>query len=115
MRIELINLKSDININQKFSETNLQESYSCLPTEKFPVLTSFGLRMIPIVGSSFACEQFVSIMNNKKIKSRSRLTEGHLNSTMTAVASNISQRTDIHFRSKRCQISSQSTQSVLTS
>jgi hypothetical protein len=58
LQMELINLKCDTNLTQKFSETDLQEFYSCLPKEKFPVLRSFGLRKIAMFDSTYACEQF---------------------------------------------------------
>jgi hypothetical protein len=60
LQMELINLQCDINLTHKFSETYLQNIYSYLPKEKFPVLRSFGLRMIAMFGSTYACEQFFS-------------------------------------------------------
>jgi hypothetical protein len=36
LKMELINLQCDINLTQKFSETDLQDFYSYLPKEKFP-------------------------------------------------------------------------------
>jgi hypothetical protein len=42
--IEFINLQCDINLNQKFSETNFPDFYSYLPKEKFPLLRSVGLK-----------------------------------------------------------------------
>jgi hypothetical protein len=68
MKMELINLQYDINLTQKFSETDLQDFYSYLPKEKFPVLRSFGLRMIAMFDSTYACEQFFPLMNNNKTK-----------------------------------------------
>jgi hypothetical protein len=38
----------------------LQDFYSYLPKEKFPVLRSFGWRMIAMFGSTYACEQSFS-------------------------------------------------------
>jgi hypothetical protein len=40
--MELINLQCDTNLNQKFSETKLQDFYSYLQKEIFPLLMSFG-------------------------------------------------------------------------
>jgi hypothetical protein len=42
LQMELINLQCDTNLAQKLSETDLQDFYSYLPKEKFPVLRSFG-------------------------------------------------------------------------
>jgi hypothetical protein len=42
LQIELINLQCDTNLNLKFSETKLQDFYSYLPKEIFPLLRSFG-------------------------------------------------------------------------
>jgi AAA15 family ATPase/GTPase len=40
VQMELINLNRDTKINQKFSETKLQDFYSYLSKEKFPLLGS---------------------------------------------------------------------------
>jgi hypothetical protein len=42
LQMELINLQCDINLDQKFSETKLQDFYYYLPKETFPLLRSFG-------------------------------------------------------------------------
>jgi hypothetical protein len=39
-------------------------------------------------GSTYVCEQFFSLVNNNKTKSRSRLTDGHMKSVMTMVSNN---------------------------
>jgi hypothetical protein len=51
LQMELINLQCDTNLTQKFSQTDLQDFYSHLPKEKFPVLRSFGLRIIAMFGN----------------------------------------------------------------
>jgi hypothetical protein len=51
LQMELINLQCDTNLTQKFSETDLQDFYSYWPKEKFPVLRSFGLRIIAMFGN----------------------------------------------------------------
>jgi hypothetical protein len=58
LQTELTNLLCDTNLNQKFSETKLQDFYSYLPKEIFPLLRSFGSRMIAMFGSTYVCEQF---------------------------------------------------------
>jgi hypothetical protein len=58
LKMELINLQCDTNLTQKFSETEFQDFYTYLPKEKFPVLRSFGLRMIAMFGSTYVCEQY---------------------------------------------------------
>jgi 17beta-estradiol 17-dehydrogenase/3beta-hydroxysteroid 3-dehydrogenase/mitotic-spindle organizing protein 1 len=57
LQMEFINLKCDTDLNQKFSETNLQDSYSYLPIGMFPVLRSFGLRITVMFGSTYMCKQ----------------------------------------------------------
>jgi 17beta-estradiol 17-dehydrogenase/3beta-hydroxysteroid 3-dehydrogenase/mitotic-spindle organizing protein 1 len=109
LQMELINLQCDTNLNQKFSETKLQDFYFYLPKYIFPLLRYFGLRMIAIFGSTYVCEQFFPLVNNNKTKSRSRLTNGHMKSVMTMVSNNISPRIKILSQSKRCQVSNQST------
>jgi len=41
-KMELVNFHCDTDLNCKFSETRLQDFYSYLPTDYFPVLRSFG-------------------------------------------------------------------------
>jgi 17beta-estradiol 17-dehydrogenase/3beta-hydroxysteroid 3-dehydrogenase/mitotic-spindle organizing protein 1 len=109
LKMELINFQCDTNLNQKFSETKLQDFYSYLPKENFPLLRSFGLRMTAMFGSTYVCEQFFSLVNNNKTKSRSRMTDGHMKSVMMVVSNIISPRIKILSQSKRCQVSNQST------
>jgi 17beta-estradiol 17-dehydrogenase/3beta-hydroxysteroid 3-dehydrogenase/mitotic-spindle organizing protein 1 len=109
LQMELINLQCNTNLNQKFFETKLQHFYSYLPKEKFPLLKSFGLRMTAMFGSTYVCEQFFSLVNNNKTKSRSLLTDRYMKSVMTVVSSNISPRRKVLSHSKQCQVSSQST------
>jgi hypothetical protein len=53
LQTELINLLCDTNLNQKFPETKLQDFYSYLPKEKkIPLIRSFGLRMIAMLGNT---------------------------------------------------------------
>jgi hypothetical protein len=52
LQMGLINLQCDTNLNQKFSETKLQDFNSYLPKEKFTLFRSFGLRMIEMFGST---------------------------------------------------------------
>jgi hypothetical protein len=98
--MELIHLQCDTNQNQKFSEKNLQDLYSYLPNEEFPLLRSFELRMTAMFGSMYVCEQFLSLVSNNKTKSRSRLTDGHNKSVMTVISSNILPRIKILSQSK---------------
>jgi hypothetical protein len=42
LQMELINLNCDTNLNQKFSETKLQDFYPYLSKEIFSLLGSFG-------------------------------------------------------------------------
>jgi 17beta-estradiol 17-dehydrogenase/3beta-hydroxysteroid 3-dehydrogenase/mitotic-spindle organizing protein 1 len=87
LQMELINLQCDTNLNQKVFWNKIARFYSYLPKEKFPLLRSFGLKMIAMFGSTYVCEQFFSIVKNNKRKSRSRLTDGHMKSVMTMVSS----------------------------
>jgi 17beta-estradiol 17-dehydrogenase/3beta-hydroxysteroid 3-dehydrogenase/mitotic-spindle organizing protein 1 len=57
LQMELINLQCDTNLNQNVLKQNLQYFYSYLPKEKFPLLRSFGLRMIAMFGSTYVCEK----------------------------------------------------------
>jgi AAA+ ATPase superfamily predicted ATPase len=58
LQTELTSLHCFTNMNQNFPEIELQEFYSYLPKEKFPLLRSFELRMISMFRSTYVCEQF---------------------------------------------------------
>lgn len=47
-----INVNCNINLDLKFFETKVQDFYSNLQNENFPVLRSFGLRMISMFHST---------------------------------------------------------------
>lgn len=52
LKMELVNLECDTNLNQVISEAEFQDFYSCLPKEKFLVLRYCGSRMIVILCST---------------------------------------------------------------
>lgn len=60
LQMELIKLQCDINLIQKFEDTDVIKFYSYLPKDKYPQLRFFEIRIIAMFGSTFICEQFFS-------------------------------------------------------
>jgi hypothetical protein len=91
--MELIILQCDTARNKIFSKP-LQDFYSYVPKEEFPLLASFGLRIIAVSDSTCMWEQLTN--------SRSRLTDGVVKSVVTVVSSNVWRRIQIRSQFKHC-------------
>ena len=62
--------------------SDLIESYSMLPKQKYPKLRKHGLFFATLFGSTYICEQVFSRMKYVKSKYRTRLTDLHLKSVL---------------------------------
>uniref|UniRef100_A0A0L8GK97 Uncharacterized protein n=1 Tax=Octopus bimaculoides TaxID=37653 RepID=A0A0L8GK97_OCTBM len=76
----LIELESDEFLWQKFEEQSLMHFYGTLPKENHPKLVCFAGRYATMFGSTYIyiCKQLFSRMKIIKLKTRSRLTDSHL-------------------------------------
>ncbi|XP_067949860.1 general transcription factor II-I repeat domain-containing protein 2-like [Watersipora subatra] len=108
LQMELVELQCDTILKQKYAEVGIPEFYTFLSRERFPRLLSATARILPMFGSTFACEQFFSSMKVNKSVLRSQLTNEHLQATLRLVSSHkIKPNIDALVDAKRCQVSSQ--------
>ena len=85
LQMELINLKSDVNLKQKFQDVHLVNFYSYLPIDKYSQVRNFAIRLLALFGSTYKnciCEQIFSQVKNNKSSKRNRLKDKHLQSVM---------------------------------
>ena len=107
--MELMELQCDTLLKQKYAEVGIPEFYKFLPSDKFPKLCAFALRILAMFGSTYVCEQFFSTMKVNKSAIRTRLTDEHLQSVLRlATIKDESLKPDIDslVNSKRIQKSS---------
>jgi predicted KAP-like P-loop ATPase len=79
LQINVIDLQCDTTLKIVFKEkTNLVDFYGSLPSENYKELKRFAQEMINMFGSIYICEQTFSILNYRKNKHCSRLSDSHL-------------------------------------
>ena len=61
LQMELVELRCDTFLKQKYAEVEIPEFYTFLPRERFPKLLSAAARIIAMFGSTHVCEQFFFI------------------------------------------------------
>lgn len=80
VQLELIDIQCDLTLKEKFSTSTLDSFYGSLNETQFPNLRRHARRMLVLFGSTYVWEQTFSVMNYKKSRYRSRLTDEHLSS-----------------------------------
>lgn len=83
VQMELIELQCSAALKATFKEVPLVEFYRMhLPTEQFPALIKHAKIIASLFGSTYVCEQLFSKMNFVKCKTRTQLTDGHLDDAL---------------------------------
>ena len=75
VQMELVELQCSAALKATFKEVPRMH----LPTEQFPALTKHAKIIASLFGNTYVCEQLFSKMNFVKCKTRTQLTDGHLN------------------------------------
>ncbi|XP_060119664.1 general transcription factor II-I repeat domain-containing protein 2-like [Heteronotia binoei] len=81
LKKEIIDLQSDAELKNKFSEVGFSKFYVYLGTN-YPQLQSFASKILSMFGTMYICEQLFSVMHVNKLKLGSQLTDTHLNSIL---------------------------------
>ena len=89
LQMELLELQGDNNLHQSFKETSLLEFYKSLPREDYPQILKQARNFISIFGSTYVCEQLFSKLKHVKSKTKSRLTNEHLQFSLRVATSQI--------------------------
>ncbi|CAH2108321.1 unnamed protein product [Euphydryas editha] len=93
LQMNVIDLQCNDTLKNSFYEINdLVKFYSSLPSD-FDELKRFAQQLITVFGSTYLCEQTFSILNYRKNKYASRLTDEHLKAILRISTTNL--KTDI--------------------
>jgi hypothetical protein len=76
-----------------------------IPEDAFPNFRRHALKMYTLLGSTYLCEQFFSRMKHVKSKTRTQITDQHLENTLRIATSNIDVNIDELVKEMHCQIS----------
>lgn len=105
MQLEIIDLKCDVELKDKFASVGLDTFYQYL-LPGYPKLTALAAKMLCMFGTTYLCEQIFSVMNINKTKLRSKLTHKHLNEILKlATTQDMMPDIDALLQAKRCQVS----------
>ena len=104
--MECIDMQCDSLQKEKFGQVSLLDFYrSYVPKDKYPGIYNHSLLMASLFGSTYICEQVFSRMKNIKCKSRTRITDDNLQSSLRVASSSISPNIDSIVSVKHCQVS----------
>ncbi|XP_063820200.1 general transcription factor II-I repeat domain-containing protein 2-like [Pseudophryne corroboree] len=106
VQMELLDLQNNSSLREKFFNVPLFTFYKdYISQDTFPYLWQHALKMCALLGSTYLCEQFFSRMKNAKSKTRTQLTDQHLENTLRIATSNIDANIDKLAKQKQCQVS----------
>ena len=77
-QIEPIDLQCDALLAEQFNSVPLPNFYASLNEQTFPRIKAHARKMLVLFGSTYICEQTVSVMKFNKSKHRSAMTDDHL-------------------------------------
>ena len=80
IQLELIELRESSDLKSFFRDLPLDKLYASVLASIYPALRKHASRMAFLFGSTYICEKTFSIMNFKKSKRRTALTDEHLQS-----------------------------------
>ena len=95
LQLELINMKCNQYLKAKFNDVTLMDFYQkYLSSADHPNLIKHSKMMACLFGSTYICEQLFSQMKLVKSKSRTVLTDRHLEDTLRIATTDIEQNID---------------------
>ena len=90
VQMELLELQNNSSLREKFFNVPLLTFYKdYISEDTFPNLRGHALKMCALLGSTYLCEEFFSRMKHVKSKTRSQITDQHLENTLRIATSNI--------------------------
>jgi len=105
LQLEIIELKCDSVLKDKFSSVDVGTFYQYLGPN-YPKTRYLASRIMSIFGSTHVCEQLFSLMKLNKSRLRSQLSNAHLNAILkVAAAQSLVPNYDALVSAKRCQVS----------
>ena len=105
--MELIELQGNDDLKRDMKDYSLLEFFKRLPEESFPKIKDLTRKKISLFGSrpTYICEQLFTKMKHTKSKTRSRLTDCHLENSLRVAASSIAPKIDTLVKKHQAQIS----------
>ena len=89
LQFELIDLQCDLLLAEKFKSDSLLNFYASLNEASFPNLKAQAQKMLVLFGSTYICEQTFSLMKHNKSKTRSAMTNQHLEAVLSIATTDI--------------------------
>lgn len=103
-QMELLELQGNEELKQNFLNYSLQDFYKSLPTH-FPKLRQLAKKKLCLFGSTYKCEQLFSRMKHIKCKTRSQLTDFHLENNLRLALCSIPPNIDKLVKNMQPQVS----------
>jgi len=95
MQMTVIDTQCNGGLKEKYIYVALFGSYSkYIDMNIFPAIHSHALKMVSVFGSAYFCEQRFSRMKSVKSKTRTKITNTHLENTLQIATSRIKSDTD---------------------
>lgn len=105
-QMECSELQSDIQLREKFNSVSLLDFYKLyLPKDKYPSLHNQAVFMTSLFGSTYICEQLFSRMKYTKSKTRSKISDEHLENSLRIATTSMEPDIEALVCEKQCQIS----------
>ena len=82
IQLKLIELQESFKLKSSFRDVTSDKIYSLVPSSTYSALRKHAFKMASLFGSTYICEKTFSVMNFNKSKSRSALTDEHLQSIL---------------------------------
>ena len=105
LQMELIELQGNEDLRRGMRDYSLLEFYKNLCKEAFPRITDFARKKMSLFGSTYICEQLFTKMKHAKSKTKTRLTDNHLENNLRVAASSISPNIETLVKKHQAQIS----------
>ncbi|XP_044220325.1 general transcription factor II-I repeat domain-containing protein 2B-like [Thunnus albacares] len=86
LQMELIELQSDSQLQNKFTAVPLLDFYRCVPADRYAKICKHAQVMLSLFGSTYLCEQAFSLM---KCKQRNSLSDSHPHDILTLSVSQL--------------------------
>ncbi|KII71409.1 EPM2A-interacting protein 1 [Thelohanellus kitauei] len=86
---ELIDLRRDITLKEKFKSESIEKFYASLNESKFINLRKMAMKLLVLFWSTYICEQTLSTINIKKTELVFNLTDIHVHSLLRISTSNM--------------------------
>ena len=105
LQLEVIELQASFVYKTKHRESSLLDFYRSLNSDKYKNLVQLAKKTLSIFGSTYICEQTLSIMNMSKNKQRSSLSNENLEDILKISTSHMYPDYDKLVVGKRCNVS----------